>query len=482
MKRNFILVSLLLASSSFAQSITWSSEITVASGSTYGNIRPRIAVTSGNIPVVMWGGGTGTQPVLVARWNGSGFNTPVNVTGAYDPFIDTWAGADMAAKGNNVFVVFKVQPEMTSNIYCVKSSDGGVTWSMPVQVDIGTAPYDRFPSVAVTDVGNPVVMFMTFDNAWTNAGYAVSNSTNGGTSFPLPVNVSNLGGSVVCDCCPGYMETSGNNQVACWRRNNSNIRDMWAGISTNGGSTFPNGIDIDNTNWPLSACPSSGPDPFIFNDSLTTVFMSGVGGTVRIYLNTSNLITLQSGFTQMINGSVAASTTQNYPFIAGSSDTLAVVYQQNFAGNLDVYYSVSLTGASGLINNSSVLTSSTTGNQKNPHIAYANGKFHFVWVDDVTGNVMYKYGTLNPIGISENTISPLKVYPNPSNGNISIDLSSIADKDASLNMIDIAGRIVETKNVSGMKNIILEKQIPGIYFIQVSEKGGKLFTTKVVFY
>ncbi len=477
-----ILFSILVSISTIAQTITWSSEITVANGSTYGVVRPRIAVTAGNIPVVMWGGGTGTQPLLVARWNGSGFNTPMVVTGAYDPFIDTWAGADIAARGNTVYVVFKVQPEMSNNIYCVKSSDGGVTWGMPVQVDIGTGPYDRFPSIAVTSSGNPAVMFMTFDSTFTNAGYAITNSTNGGASFPLPVNASLLGGSNVCDCCPGYMEINGSNQVAAWRRNNSDIRDMWAGVSTNGGMNFTTGIDVDNTNWLLNSCPSSGPDPFLFNDSLTTVFMSGAGGSNRIYLNTSNIITQQAGFTQLVNGSVPATAIQNYPFISGSSDTMAVVYQQAVGGNIDVYYSLSLNGASGLLNNSAVLTNSTAGNQKNPHIAYSANKFHFVWVDDVTGNVMYKYGTITPSGISENEITPLQVYPNPSNGMVNINLSQLIGNNATLNVYDVSGRIVESKNVSGMKNIILEKQTPGIYFIRIQENGEKLYTTKVVFY
>jgi hypothetical protein len=259
----------ILAIETFSQSLTWGNEIIVANGNTYGYTRPRIAVTTGNIPVVMWGGGMSTEPIYFARWNGTGFNMPVTVTpNNVDPAVMTWQGPDMAANGNNVFVVYKREPEMTNNIYIQKSTDGGVTWSDTTRVDVMNGPYSRFPSVAVSSSGNPAVMFMTFDMSWMNAEYVVTNSTDAGATFPMPVNVSSLGSSNVCDCCPAYMVIDGNNQAAAWRRANSNIRDMWAGISTNAGVTFPTGFDVDNTNWLLSSCPSSGPAPYLNNDIL----------------------------------------------------------------------------------------------------------------------------------------------------------------------------------------------------------------------
>ncbi len=467
----------------FAQSLGWGSEITVANGSTYGDVRPRIAVTAGNIPVVLWGGGTGTEPLYVARWNGSGFNAPVMVTPMnVDPFIDTWAGADIAANGNNVFVAYKVQPEMTNNIYVVKSSDGGITWATPVQADMGIAPYDRFPSLAVDASGNPSLMFMTFDSTWGTPRYAVSSSTNGGLTFPMAIPVSTVGSSNVCDCCPGYMTIKGNYFAPAWRRNNSNIRDMWAAISSDGGMNYATGLDLDNTNWMLSSCPSSGPSPHLTSDSLVTAFMSGASGDNRVYINTRNYMNSGSGFTEMIDGSVPSAAIQNYPFIAGSGDTIAVVYQEALSGNIDVMYSYSNNGAHGLINNTGLVNNSTAGNQKNPHIVYAANTFHFVWVDDVSGNVMYKAGSI-PTGIHEVEInSSLSVYPNPSNESIRIDLSSLNGGKGIVELFDLNGKIIKTEQVSGAKNLLIEKQIPGIYFVKLSSENNLLKTAKIVFY
>jgi hypothetical protein len=481
-----IFFSLFISNPIFSQTLNWSNEITVANGNMYGDIRPRIAVTANNIPVIMWGGGVGTQPLYVARWNGSGFGTPVQVTPMnVDPFIDTWAGADMAANGNTVFVVFKVQPEMTNNIYIVKSTDGGVTWSMPTQVDNGTGPYDRFPTVAVTSNGNPAVMMMTFDTTFMIAGYGVTNSTNGGTTFPMPVNVSNLGSSNVCDCCPGYIEVNGNNQACTWRRNNNNLRDMWAGVSTNSGMTFPTGFDVDNTDWMLSACPSTGPDPYLWSDSLFTVFMSGASGDDRVYLSTYNITSAMQDYIVPIAPNYPSAAIQNYPFIAGSNDTVGVVWQQNLSGNTDSYFTYSTTGSSGLINNEMIVHNSTAGNQKNPHIAYSQNKFHICWVDEVTGNVMYKYATLSPNGIADPATQNVSItaFPNPSNENMMINLSALQHHNGVLNVYDVAGKIIETKNLSGEQTVSLEKQTAGIYFVTVTDAiTSKTFTTKIIFY
>jgi hypothetical protein len=467
---------------SFSQSISWSNEQIVANGNTYGYVRPRIVTTTGNIPVVMWGGGTSGQPLYVARWNGTGFGTPVPVTPMnVDPFIVTWAGADIAAYGNDVYVVFKREPEMSNNIYIVKSSDGGITWSDTTRVDGSIGPYDRFPTVAVNWSGNPYVMFMTFDMSWLNATYVVTRSTDGGQTFSTPVPVSTLGGSDVCDCCPGYVIADGNNVATAWRRNNNNTRDMWAGISTDNAMTFPTGLDVDNTNWMLSSCPSSGPHPYLDTDSLFTVFMSGASGDNRVYINTKNITNSMNGYTSMLLGSVPSAAIQNYPFTSGNKDTLATVWQQSLSGNTDVYFAWSISGSEALVNSGTVLNN-TNGLMQNPHIAYKNGIFHVVFTDATNGNVIYKRGTFLPNGVGEiNYENALNVFPNPSAGNVTLDLSAFAKKDTRVRLTDITGKIVYENNSGGTNNLVLPHQLPGIYFAEVTSGGISLVRRKVIF-
>lgn len=283
--------------SMLSQILNWSSEINVTTTGSFGNMHPRIALTSGGIPVVLWGGGNTTQPLYVARWNGTGFTAPVMVTPmGVDPFIDNWAGPAIAASGDTVYVVFKRQPEMMNYIYTVKSTDGGLTFSDTILVDAMQGPTTRFPNITVDANGNPVVLFMDFNASWLAATQVVTRSTDGGQTYPMAVNASGVGGSDVCDCCPGSILVSGNTQIASFRRNNNNLRDIWGGISTDAGASFSTGADLDNTNWYISMCPSTGPETFLNGDSLYTVFMSESFGPPRVYISSRNINTQVFGF------------------------------------------------------------------------------------------------------------------------------------------------------------------------------------------
>jgi hypothetical protein len=462
-----------------AQTLNWTTEVTVANGSTYGNIRPRVAATDNNIPLVVWGGGLGNEPLYYARGNGAGFGmamqlTPTNV----DPAVMDWQGHDVGSNGDVVYVVFKEQPEMMGNIFIKKSIDGGITWSDTVRVNL-QGPYCRFPSIAVTDSDNPAVMFMTFDMNWMSATYCVSNSTDGGQTFPsMPVNASGVGGSDVCDCCPGYMTTEGANQAPVWRRNSNNRRDMWAAISSNSGTSFPTGIDVDNTDWLISACPSSGPSPHLSGDTLTTVFMSGAGGGNRVYISTFSISTQAMGFTTELATNISASADQDYPFIAGNGDTMMVVWQQLDGGNMNTYYTWSLTGAAGLVNNAVLLNTSTSGTQQNPHVAYADGMFHVVFTDLAAGNVVYKSATIVPNGQDEISQPALNAYPVPSSGNVNISLSTPGQ---TLEVFDIAGKLVYCSSLLNTSLAIVPKQEAGIYHARIILANGEVITTEVIF-
>lgn len=485
MKKHLLLLTVSIWSfTSFAQTLNWSAEVTVANGSTYGSTRPRVTATANNVPLVVWGSSSSDR-LNYARGNGAGFGmamalTPVNV----DPAVMSWQGHDIGSNGNTVYVVFKSEPEMMGNIYIKKSIDGGVTWTDTIRVNM-MGPYCRFPSIAVTDAGNPAVMFMTFDTTWMSATYVVSNSTDGGQTFPMsPANASGVGSSDVCDCCPGYLTTDGNNQVATWRRNNNNRRDMWAAVSSNAGSTFPTGIDVDSTDWMLSSCPSSGPDPHLSGDTLTTVFMSGAFGNNRLYITTFNTLTGMEGFDAELATNISSTADQNYPFIAGNGDTMMVVWQQTDNGNVNTYYSWSTTGAAGLVNNSVMLNSSAAGMQTSPHVAYSDGMFHVVFTDMASGNVIYKSATIVPNGIDESSSSNLlNAYPNPSNGDVALDVSALEGHEGCLTLTDAAGRLIVSSSLTGKTSVLIARQPAGVYLAEVTDEiTGGVFTARIVFY
>ena len=178
-------------------------------------------------------------------------------------FADSWAGPDLASKGDTVYAIFKAKSEDTAGIYIVRSFNGGATFSMPARVDNIPGYSSRFPTITTDAAGQPVVGFMKFNTGFTSARWVVIRSTDFGAGFSADALASSYNGEPVCDCCPGTVVSTGNNVALLYRNNWSDKRTSWAGISMNGGAMFPSGMEVDKTNWTISACPSSGPDGVI---------------------------------------------------------------------------------------------------------------------------------------------------------------------------------------------------------------------------
>ena len=166
MKASITLVALFLTSYTFSQELFWSTETEVASG--YGNLRPRIALASNNVPVVVWGGGTGSQPVYVSRLSGGVFSTPISVSpSGINPYTATWTGPDIAAKGDSVWVIYDAELNSGFDVYSVTSTDGGVSFADTVNIS-GYSGLNRFASIGSNVSGDIAVSYMTHDANWIN--------------------------------------------------------------------------------------------------------------------------------------------------------------------------------------------------------------------------------------------------------------------------------------------------------------------------
>lgn len=446
-----------------AQTITWDSPVTVAMGSMYNNIYPRLTLTDNDTPLVSWMNDNNNK-IYTARWNGASFNIPstINPTGVM-PFIANWAGSEIASSGDTVFVTFSTDFSQTSKVYTVRSVDGGITFQDTVRVDLIGTDVPRFPTIAVGNGGNPVVAFMRLDSGFGNAEYAVARSMNGGSSY-MPSITPSLGAvGTVCDCCPATIIANGNQHVVTYRNNDNNIRNMWASYSTDGSASYPVSSEIDETDWMIMSCPSSGPSNIISGDSLISTWMSDG----KVYVGTTNLTTQQNGMQfQLFPMGMG---TQNYPIIAGSGDTLGVVWQGSDAGTPRVFFTSSVSGASGLGVVIDTLTATFSGNQTRPDLEYSNGKFHVVYSDD--NDVKYFSGMVGQsVGLSEaNTFNPV-VYPNPSNAVWTI---SHINETVELQLFDElgiahSGIFKRTYNTIEIDNSLLSQ---GVYFLEMKFEG-----------
>ena len=81
---------------------------------------------------------------------------------------------------------------------------------------------------------------------------------------------------------------------------------------------------------------------------------------------------------------------------------------------------------------------------------------------------------LIPLGITENSFAAkLKVYPNPSNGNFSIDLGA-SYKSSDITITDVSGKLVYSKTIANARILKLSIEEPaGLYIISIKSKDKK---------
>ena len=468
MKKQFTLLVLILSLSLSVQSqISWNMGMNIASSAS-GNHHPRIVTDAAGNPLVLWGN---AARAMFSRWNGTAFTAPVMINPMTLNIAEgNWMGPEIASKGDTVYVVFKKIPEAdtASHIYLVRSFDGGINFSLPFRVDGLTDTITRFPTVTTDALGNPVVAYMTFNMGFGNAQWAAAKSADFGSTFSPSVLASgwSSASSTVCDCCPGSIASSGSTMAMLYRDNNSNIRDMWAGVSTDAGNSFPQGIAVDQGNWMLMACPGSGPDGIIAGDTLYTVYMSGAATTYLAWLSKTSMLTMTPSTGLTLTGPFTGLSQQNFPRIAYSGSAAAIVWTQTVNGinQLPILFTNNIT--SGF---PAVPDTVDVSNITNTDAALANGNIFVVWEDDNSGTVKYRKGTFGTVGFA----SPLKpgnlfsVYPNPSSGWITVDVQKISAGKLNLKIFNSLGQMIfsDSEIISGSRRIEVSER--GIYLLRI---------------
>ncbi len=462
-----------------AQTITWGTPIAV-SGSATGNLHPRIQLNRAGNPVVLWG--LTDLYAYVSRWNGTGFTTPLGVNSWTLPvFAQSWAGPDMASFGDTIYVAMKRTPETdaTHYSYLAHSYDGGATFSAPVRVDNIDSNFSRFVTVTTNAAGNPLVAFMKFDTAFMNPHYVVCRSSDYGATFSTDVLASGSAGEV-CDCCPASIISSGSRAVMLFRNNLSNIRDTWAGVSTDGGATFSGTMAVDNNNWSVMSCPASGPDGVIIGDTVYSVSMSQSSGRVVSYISKASLSALATASTQPIAGTTTGFTQQNYPRIANAGNAAMAVWKQVSGGATMICGQLTENIHSGF---SGFDTIAIGSGLQNADVAMTPGVIHVVYEDDGTGKLMYIKGTYPVSGLTVETTAHqqrIELYPNPTINSFYVDTRTTGTITHSYIVGPDGRRMEVTPIVTGTTaQFSTENLSPGVYYVTFNTEKGIVFNGKI---
>lgn len=479
MKKLLTIIFLCINTIAFAQSgITWQTGLNIANN-THGNMHPRMAIDGTGNPIIIWGRMSDAS-VFFSKWNGSVFSAPMKLNPSWMTVATTsWMGPDIASKGDTVYVVMKQTPEAdtASHIYIMTSFDGGNTFYAPVQIDLITDSISRFPTVTIDDSGNPIVAFMKFNPTFGDARWVVAKSNDFGNTFSFDVKASGWSSmtSTVCDCCPGAIVSSGNVSAVLYRDNNSNIRDSWAGISTNNSSSYNYGFAIDNNNWFLNSCPSTGPDGVIIGDSLYTVFMNGASGMSKSYLSSSSISNAALNSVIPLTGNIPGLNQQNFPRIASDGTAMAIVWKQNVNGSdqLPLLFTNNIANGFPAASDTVDLNDIT-----NADIALTDGNIFIVWEDDNSGTVKFRWGTYNSISASVNEIEQnnFSVYPNPASDVMNI--TTTVNEKFSVTIFNSMGELIYAADKIADCQLPIANWNKGLYLIEI--KSDKYCLVKKV--
>lgn len=478
------LLVILCISNAFGQTIFWNSPITVALGSTYSNMYPRMTLVTGDKPLITWNHAASSS-IYSSVLSSTTFSTPIKVNPVgLTPVAYTWSGTEIVSSGDTIFVAFLGVTGPYMKVYTVRSLDGGATYEDTVRVDafIGN-DMGGFPSIGMGLGGNPVVSFMRMDSLMLEPEWATSRSVDGGSTYLPDVPVSDQNPAEVCDCCPSSVVTSGTKHVTLYRNNESDVRTIYAAFSTDESATYPIQTQVDLTNWTVGSCPSSGPSGIIVGDSLIYVWRSQ--NTSKIYIATVNINDQQIGEHRLLTPFSAG--TQNYPVIAAKGDTIGVVWQENYGGGTNVYFTYSLTGVTGLGINVDTLTIAMSGHQTRPDIAYNNKTFHISFADVIGSDIVYLKGVLST-GIatndksSEDKLEIISVAANGSNNDLVI--RSPRSQEAMVFVTNASGQregTYELKLSEGTQRYTIPAiSSTGLISIELTTKTGQRTGTKLI--
>ena len=472
MKLHKILIALFLISiNAIAQDFVATSPITVASSS--GNYHPQIEVLGDNELGVIWTDAAGDDLYFAKRISLNQFATPIQLNPAGLSVQDyNWSGADLSVWGNNVYVVFRSLGYETGHIYVVKSTDNGLTFGDTVRVDNLAVGYAQYPDVVVYN-DTVFVTYMKHDAGSLNPRYVLSRSVDGGATFESEVEAGSLLGDEACDCCQPEIVVDATKIIIFFRNNATNIRDIKSVVSYDRGISFTDWFSVDDHNWLISSCPSTGPDArFINDDVAVSIYRSYVSGQPKIFLNEYNVTTDASLNTIDISMDGVTPTGINYPQLYYADNLLAIVWE-GLGSSTDVFFNASTTGASGILSSNAINVTDSAGSQSKPDIAIMNGAFHIVYAE--SSGSLVKYCRVNATsGISETENNSAKIYPNPSSGSVNINLQYALNKNVVITVLSANGEMIETEtrqSIDGSLNLDLSHLQTGIYFVQLTFDG-----------
>lgn len=419
------------------------------------------------------------------------FSPPKNVSNNSDFSFTPQAAVDSSG---TIYMAWEDDTASNSNILFSRSTDGGATFSTPINLS-NTSGYSFAPRITTGTAGNVYVTWQ--DDTPGNTVIMFSHSTNAGVSFSTPINLSN--GSADSSSQQIAVDSTGNIYVV-WENDTLNL-GIFFSHSTDGGATF-------SAPALLSTNPSGSMSPQIatgLSGTLSVVWEDDANAASDISFSHSS----DSGATFSVPESLSLHTgnSTNAQLALDASGNIDIIWENDSRGNFDVFFSRS--SDNGATFSAPTDISNGSGTAQNGLIGLdPKGNIYLVWQDGTApganpdiffalsgdGGVTFStpLNISNNSGISEAPFLTIDAGANidvawqdNSSGNQDIFFSRSADSGATfsspINLSNDSGLSLAADMAADSKgnlNLTWQDSTPGISQIFFSRLAGTIATNR----
>ena len=330
--------------------------------------------SSGNNVYIVWHDVVGGNDVILFKKstdNGATFGSTITLSNS----ADISQLPRIAASGTNVYIVWEDDSVGGGDIMFAKSTDSGSTFGAPVNLS-NNAGLSSIPQVTLS--GTNVYVTWVDSTVNSNGSILFSASINGG-AFSAPQTLSsNLDTSV-----QPRIAASGTNVYVVWEDDSLGTNDILYSRSTDSGSTFGAPVNLSN-----NAGGSLSPEIVASGSSVYVVwndFTINASGGIMFVASTDSGSTFGS-IISLDNGSDASQLAQ----LAASGTNVYIVWEDDSVGGGDIMFAKSTD--SGSTFGVHVNLSSNSGASLTPQISVSSNNVQVVWQDqtvNANGNILF---------------------------------------------------------------------------------------------
>ncbi|MGA9151976.1 MAG: PDZ domain-containing protein, partial [Candidatus Nitrosopolaris sp.] len=345
---------------------------------------PRLAASGNNVYAVWEESTDGTNRIIFAKSTdrGNTFSKSANLTSGVGKDSET---PSVAAFGNIVYVVWTDNSPGNFDIFFIKITDGGNTFSKPLNLsnDPGLSYLPR-----ITTNGKNNVYVVWTDNSPGNYNILFTRSLDGGASFDKPIILSNLKG---VSNFPNIAASGNDTVYVVWSHKNntdfdpSNTEnqtqtyDIFFTKSLDLGHTFSKPVNLSND-------PANSQSPAVAVSEMGTVYVVWSDNSIGTY-ETFFTKSLDLGHTfskvSVISSNLARSIS---PSISTYGDNVYVVWSDNTFGNSEIFFTKSLDDGSTFNEASNINEDAGISGVAQITIAPEVGNLYLIWQDNTPGN------------------------------------------------------------------------------------------------